>query len=134
MRLFCYGTLLFPEIMQRVTGGRFEGVDAFLEHHACYVPRGHPFPGMIPERGSITRGMLYTGIGVRHLQRLDAYEGDLYVRARVWVSSRVGRPLQAWTYLVAPARRDLLSDTRWRRAVFEQEYLQHYLHTCPAAD
>lgn len=134
MRLFCYGTLLFPEIMYRVSGTRFEGVEAVLEDHACYVLKRRPFPGMIPERGGVTAGVVYTGIGTRHLQRLDAYEGELYVRRRVCVSSREGRPLQAWTYLVAPARRALLSGTRWRRAAFEQQHLRHYLHTCPAAE
>ena len=31
MRLFCYGTLMFPEVMQRLGGGHFEGVAAIPE-------------------------------------------------------------------------------------------------------
>lgn len=31
MHLFCYGTLIFPEVMQRPGGGHFDGVAAIPE-------------------------------------------------------------------------------------------------------
>jgi gamma-glutamylcyclotransferase (GGCT)/AIG2-like uncharacterized protein YtfP len=134
MRLFCYGTLLFPEVMHAVTGQHLECLDAVLEDHACYTVRGQPFPGIVQESGSVTEGVVYTGIGERHLRQLDTYEGDRYVRRRVSVSDRAGKPLQAWAYLMAPACRDQLTAMRWNREAFRMKQLQRYLRTCLAVD
>ena len=35
MRLFCYGTLMFPEVMRRLTGREFDAVAASLEDYGC---------------------------------------------------------------------------------------------------
>lgn len=129
MRLFCYGTLMFPEVMQLLTGGHFESVAADLEDYGCYTVNGHTFPGIVGEAGAVTHGLVYAGIGDSLLRKLDRYEGDLYERVRVCATDPEGRPLQAWTYVIPQASRGLLSKQAWDRHTFEREHLKAYLHT-----
>ena len=128
MRLFCYGTLMFPEVMQRVTGGHYEGIVASLDDYGCYSVNGQAFPGIVGEAGAVAQGLVYAGIGDSLLRKLDRYEGDLYERVRVCVTDAEGRPLQAWTYVIPAARRGVLSRQAWDRQAFEREHLQACLH------
>jgi gamma-glutamylcyclotransferase (GGCT)/AIG2-like uncharacterized protein YtfP len=127
MRLFCYGTLQYPEIMEQVSGNHYAGLPVVLRNYACYTVRGEVFPGIVPEPGARTRGVVYNGLGTAQLQRLDAFESDFYVRRRVVVSDADERPLQAWTYLVRPEAHDVLSDEPWDRNLFELLHLQAFL-------
>ena len=128
MRLFCYGTLQYPEIMQQVSGTHYAGLPVVLENYACYTVRGEVFPGIIPEPGAHTRGIVYNGMGTAQLERLDAFENDFYARRRVVVSGADERPLQAWAYVVRSEDRALLSDEHWDRGLFELLHLPAFLH------
>ena len=130
MRLFCYGTLQFPEIMQAVTGCRFTGIPAVLEDYACCTVRGQVYPGIAPATGIHTEGIVYAGIGTAQLKKLDRFEGDLYERIRVCVSDRAGKPLQAWVYVVPTAMHKLLTAATWNREAFELTQLPHFLKSC----
>ena len=127
MRLFCYGTLQYPEIMQQVSGNHYPGLPVVLENYACYTVRGEVFPGIIPEQGAVTYGMVYNGLGNAQLERLDSFENDYYARRRVVVSGADERPLQAWAYVVRAEDRAVLSDELWDRGLFEMLHLQAYL-------
>ena len=127
MRLFCYGTLQFPAVMQEITGRRFDAVTAVLEDFACYTVRRQVYPGIIPEAGAQTEGVVYTGIGGAHLKRLDRFEGNLYERVRVCVSDTSGHSLQAWTYRIASPHRRQLSATRWDREDFAMHHLPRFV-------
>ena len=127
MRLFCYGTLMFPEVMRRLTGRDLEAVAASLEDYGCYTVNGQVFPGMISEPGAVTPGLVYTGVGDHLLQLLDRYEGELYRRRRVCATDTAGRPLQAWTYVIREDLRGVLSKRAWDRKAFEREHLAAYL-------
>jgi gamma-glutamylcyclotransferase (GGCT)/AIG2-like uncharacterized protein YtfP len=127
MRLFCYGTLQFAGIMYQVSGCRLAGVPATLEHYACFTVRGELFPGVVPEQGAQTPGVIYTGLGNAALRRLDAFESDCYVRERVCVSDASGQPLQAWAYVVRPDARAQLSNRPWERDVFERVHMDMFM-------
>lgn len=127
MRLFCYGILQYQEIMQQVSGNHYAGLPVVLENYACYTVRGEVFPGIVPEPGAHTRGVVYNGLGAAQLERLDAFENDFYIRRRVVVSGVDERPLQAWAYVVSPDTRAVLSDELWDRGLFELLHLQAFL-------
>lgn len=127
MRLFCYGTLQFPAVMQQVTGYRFDAVPAVLDGFACYTVRRQVYPGIIPQPGAQTEGRVYTGVGGVHLKRLDRFEGKLYERIRVCVSDNAGNSLQAWTYRIAPRHRRQLSKTGWDRKEFAMHHLSQFV-------
>jgi gamma-glutamylcyclotransferase (GGCT)/AIG2-like uncharacterized protein YtfP len=134
MRLFSYGTLQFPEVLQAVTGCHLEGERAVLDDYACYTVKGKVYPALIHEPRARTEGLVYTGIGDAHLRKLDDFEGNLYQRIRVCVTDEEGKPLQAWTYVVREAMRAQLTRTPWNREDFELEHLRAFLNKCRAGD
>jgi gamma-glutamylcyclotransferase (GGCT)/AIG2-like uncharacterized protein YtfP len=134
MRLFSYGTLQFPEVLQAVTGCHLEGEKAMLDDYASYLVRGKTYPGITLERGASVEGVVYTGIGEAHFKKLDRFEGELYERARVCVTDTEGNPLQAWTYVIRDAMRDQLTRTPWNKEDFEVEHLPAFLKKCRAGD
>ncbi len=129
MRLFCYGTLQFPAVMQQVCGHRSAGLPVVLDNYACYTVRGAVFPGIVPEHEAQTRGVVYEGLGTAQLRRLDAFETDLYQRCRVVVSDASERPLQAWAYIVRPAARAMLTDKHWDRDLFQLLHMKQFLRS-----
>jgi gamma-glutamylcyclotransferase (GGCT)/AIG2-like uncharacterized protein YtfP len=132
MRLFSYGTLLFPEVLSAVTGCHLEGKTAVLDDYACYLVKGEAYPGITPERHASVEGVVYTGIGDAHFKKLDRFEGDLYERARVCVTDTEGMPLQVWTYVIRDAMRAQLTRTPWNKHDFESEHLRAFLKKCRA--
>ena len=129
-RIFAYGTLVFPEVVHALTGRRFSSRPAVLEGFACYRLRGRSYPGVVPAPGARTVGVLFARVDLRSLALLDRFEGDLYVRREVRVRAGDGRLLAALTYVVAPARRSLLSREPWSRAGFAARHLGSYLEHC----
>lgn len=127
MRLFCYGTLQFPAILQQVCGHRSAGLPAVLDNHACYLVRGEVFPGLVPEQQARTRGVVYDGLCMAQLRRIDAFETGIYQRCRVVVHDDSERPLQAWAYVVHPDARVMLTDESWDRGLFEQLHMQQFM-------
>jgi gamma-glutamylcyclotransferase (GGCT)/AIG2-like uncharacterized protein YtfP len=54
--IFCYGTLQFPEVMEKVTGRQFPGTEAVLDNFARYRIKNAVYPGVIAEDGATTEG------------------------------------------------------------------------------
>lgn len=122
--LFAYGTLQLPEVMQRLLGRPVEGVPAILEHYRSGLVARANFPGIVPDPGKTVNGSLLSGFRQEDLQRLDAYEGELYRRIRVEV--RLGQPRsqtvkQCWVYCMAHWAQDRVTDTPWTIEWYRQE-------------
>ena len=127
MRLFCYGTLQFPVLMARISGIAPRARPAVLEDYGCYTLTGAVYPGIRPEQGAQTTGVIYDGIDARRLARLDRFEGDEYVRQRVRVRTADAQLQEAWVYVIHPLVRACLSDIPWDRARFERRHLATWL-------
>ena len=124
--LFVYGTLQLDEILHRVTGARFRGIPAVLDGYRCYRVAGECYPGLVPEAGARTPGVLQLDIDFASLRRLDAFEGSLYRRIRVEIAAE-DRPIPADTYLFHEEHRERLSDEGWDLESFRRESLQRFL-------
>lgn len=125
--LFCYGTLCIPGVMRRVSGVIPEACPAVLADYACYALEGLVYPGIVPKKGTQVSGVLYLGLSRAQLIRLDAYEGDQYLRRRVKVASDHEHRVQAWTYVLHPRYYHRLSATGWSLEQFRREQLQTYI-------
>lgn len=125
--LFCYGTLLVPEVMQAVTGQRFPGQPARLPGYVCEALQGEAFPGIRPRQDAVTEGRVFTGLGERDLRRLDAYEGKLYLRQSLELMLDNNEIRTAWVYVLAPAQYPRLSGQAWDLAHFRRRHLANYL-------
>jgi gamma-glutamylcyclotransferase (GGCT)/AIG2-like uncharacterized protein YtfP len=130
--VFAYGTLLFPEVMQRVIGRIPPSQEATLEGFARFRIRGQSFPGIVAESASCTRGLLFAGVRPTELARLDAYEGDLYVRSRVSVALREGGAADALVYVVAAHLRGEVSELSWDPERFAAQGLQAFIEALPS--
>jgi len=129
--LFAYGTLVFPEIWNRVTGdtGPRASVRATLEGFALCKVRESTFPGIVAEPGAPpVPGLIYFDLDEEVLARLDAYEDGFYARITVMADreNRAG-PIACQAYAVPPALRErFLTDEPWSAEDFAAKHLRAF--------
>lgn len=112
-RLFCYGTLQIPGVLEAVIGHRLRGIHAVLPGYAAYQVRRAEYPGLLRSPGNKTSGRLYRHVTPEELDVLDRFEGTLYHRRYQVVVNDSGRRIQAWVYMVAPGRQKQVSARPW---------------------
>ncbi len=110
--LFAYGTLLFPEVFEAVTGRQGRGAEAVLTDWAALRVRGEVYPGRRRAAGARTPGRVYAGLDPETWARLDAFEGELYELAVVEVACQ-DRLCRAGVYAIAESHQGRLSAERW---------------------
>jgi gamma-glutamylcyclotransferase (GGCT)/AIG2-like uncharacterized protein YtfP len=118
--LFAYGSLLVPVVRRRIIGRDVKTVVARVLDHERRSIRGEIYPALRPRPGAEVEGKLLR-IGVSDLPRLDAYEGEMYVRRLVTVVLPDGTREEAHTYLIAPEFEDRLSDEEWSLAEYQKQ-------------
>lgn len=130
--LFTYGTLLFPDIMQAITGRALVSERATLHGYQRYRVRGRVYPGLAVEQREVVEGRLYRGVDFALWDRLDAFEGDLYERMVVPVAVSGGLKA-AHVYVIKDAHRAELSDEVWDVDAFQAVHKRSYLAACRGA-
>ena len=125
--VFVYGTLQVPKVIQAVTGKALVGQPAVLADYARYRVWDACYPGIIAEQGAETRGMLLTQVDAQTLAQLDSFEGGLYTRQQVVVTSMDGRKIEAEAYIIAPDREEMLTDSPWDLMEFLDNNLDDFL-------
>jgi gamma-glutamylcyclotransferase (GGCT)/AIG2-like uncharacterized protein YtfP len=130
--VFAYGTLLFPAVMEAVTGRRFETREAELAGYVRQRLRRQIYPAAVASPGARVVGRLYEGVDAATLARLDRFEGDLYERRRVCVAPAEGGEVSAELYVLVAAQRGELLDEPWDPEAFESVHLAAYLRSCAA--
>lgn len=129
MQLFTYGTLMFPEVWQRISIGEFPAQPARLHGYAIYRVRDAVYPGIIhAEEDSVVNGMLYDGLHEETLFELDTYESSFYERIPVTVVTADGTEQECHAYVVPGYRHDMLTDEPWDAVRFREHELEKYLH------
>lgn len=116
---FTYGSLMYPDIMSRVAGLACRGRPALLADHARHPVRGEDYPGIVPVPGAHVVGMLYLDLPATAWPRLDAFEGDFYLRHRVVVRDEAGHAIEAWSYVFKAEHAHRLEAGEWDPAAFE---------------
>ena len=99
MNVFTYGSLMFPDIWQRVAGDGHRFEPAFLPGYARYEIRGVPYPGLVRQKEAAVSGMLYFNVDDVDLRKLDIFEGAEYRRETVTVSLSADYNVVAETYV-----------------------------------
>jgi gamma-glutamylcyclotransferase (GGCT)/AIG2-like uncharacterized protein YtfP len=128
MNLFAYGTLMIPEIWNRVVGVPAASQPAMLAGYAVFTVHGDVYPVMVPAGASdLVHGVAYFDLDDATLARLDQYESDLYDRETVEVALAAGATLRCEAYVLPSDRRHAASSALWDRAEFERESLARYL-------
>jgi hypothetical protein len=128
--VFAYGTLELPEVVEALLGRRLPGVDAVLPGYARSLLRGRCYPGIVARPGARTPGVLYFEVEEWMLALLDRYEGSLYRRLPVRVTTAAGGTLAAQAWIVPAAQAALLSGEPWDRERFAARHLREWTAHC----
>jgi len=110
----------------RITGRSFPSEVAALEGFSRSMLRGASYPGIAPDEGARTTGTLYSNVDREALAALDRFEGELYERCEVRVTTASGeRTALAW--VLREEQRHLLTGEPWDRERFSIRHLREWL-------
>lgn len=125
IHVFTYGSLMFPEVWQRVVRGSYVSQPAHIEGHRRYAVSGDTYPGIVIEAGTSVSGLIYRDIDAADLAALDHFEGEAYHRIGLHATGEDGALIDVQTYLFRdPAG---LSDQPWLPHEFQlQRFLGSY--------
>jgi gamma-glutamylcyclotransferase (GGCT)/AIG2-like uncharacterized protein YtfP len=126
-RLFCYGTLQLPTVLEAVIGRRLRGKRALLSGYGAFLVHRAEYPGLLRLAGHITQGVLYHDLTPLELDVLDRFEGALYQRRLQPVRLANGRRVQAWVYLFAARRRQQLTSVPWQLERFRRSTYPRFM-------
>lgn len=126
-KVFAYGTLIVPSVMQAVTGQTYAYDVAKLPGYARYIIKGQVFPGIVAAENDSVDGIVYHDIDTTTLQRLDEFESDVYVREEVLLTLENNHQVPAFTYVMSRKHEFLLTDRAWDIEVFNKKHLADYL-------
>ena len=119
IHLFAYGSLTFERIWLEVTGEKNIYTTAFIANVARKKLINKPYPGGIKKIGlQPLKGTLYFDLTAQQIQRLDDFEGELYLREQHEVTLENGTTEYAHIYLIKNIYHSLVSDEDWELADF----------------
>jgi gamma-glutamylcyclotransferase (GGCT)/AIG2-like uncharacterized protein YtfP len=131
-RLFAYGTLMLPEVMEIVAGCRGAAQPALLLGHRRRLLRGAVYPVLLPAAAESVAGVLWEGLDAGALARIDRFEDAIYERTLRRVALAGGEEREAFVYLLSPAHHALASAEEWDEAAFRARHLGAFLEACRA--
>lgn len=115
--VFTYGSLMFPEVWQKLVRGNYRSSQATASGYARFAVHEARYPGMVLMEGASVDGVLYHDVDEEDLQRLDQFEGSEYRRDTIVATLEDGSTLQADTYIHIVTER--LATTPWAPAEFD---------------
>lgn len=111
--LFAYGTLMCEDIMEEVSGCRVSGIAGVVRGYSRRPVRGERYPALAPDEKSRVEGVVYRNLPLSAWDRLDRFEGRMYVHRLVQVEMNNSAILPAETYIVRLKFLDHLEDSEW---------------------
>ena len=118
INLFTYGSLMSSDIMFKVAQYRTNFTEAVLKEFFRSKIHGEEYPGIIAHSGQQVSGIVYFNLPAKAVKRLDAFEGEMYVRQDVEVISEKNGLIGAMTYVVKPEYLHRLSNQAWSYSLF----------------
>lgn len=128
--VFAYGTLQFPEIFTAVTGLRTGWREARLDGWSRHRVRGEAFPAITPAAEASVPGVLWYDVPAAARERLDVFEGPLYVRRMLEVTLADGACRPALCYVIRPRCRAWLAPEGWDAEAFRRRHRERYVQRC----
>ena len=117
---FAYGSLIFPEIMYRVTGCQPKVKDAVLKNYSRYIVENACYPGITKKAYGHVRGKLYLEVNQAAFKALDNFEGKFYERREVEIVTE-HKILKAQTFVITSEYIDRLSSRPWNPDTFRRK-------------
>lgn len=122
MKLFVYGTLLFPEIVKSLTGEKPEYYDGSVDDFKVVSLKNVPYPGLIKLPGDVAIGKVIE-ISEPSYKTISDWEDNEYTATEVTLKSGE----RAMTFV--HNKPELWLKTPWVKKYFEKNYLELYIKT-----
>ena len=128
MNIFCYGTLMFPEVWSVVVRGRYTAMPGCIMGYQRRAVVGDPYPCIIAaEPDERLQGVVYLDVDAVDTQRLDRFEGVYYRRISTPCTLEDGSEVAAGAYLFRVAYRHLVSGRPWDFERFKESGMAEFL-------
>jgi gamma-glutamylcyclotransferase (GGCT)/AIG2-like uncharacterized protein YtfP len=124
-QLFVYGTLMFPEIREKLTGKTFKTSPALLSGYRRTKVKDADYPAIVKNPDAEVEGILLEDVDEQTIEILSFFEGDEYKTQYVEVFSG-NRKIPALTFVWA-TREKLLPGEDWDITEFEAGSLNLYV-------
>jgi len=132
--LFAYGTLMCEDIMREVTRYSLASVPGILAGFSRLLVKNELYPAIFYDQEGSVEGLVYRDVPLLAWQRLDRFEGDIYVRTSVPVRLNNDKIVISDTYVLQENFRDLLDTVDWNFSEFlsknKDEFLCRYKGFC----
>ena len=115
--VFTYGSLMFPQIWQRVVCGGYRFAPAVAAGFSRHKILGETYPGMIAQADCAVDGIVYFDVAPHDLEALDSFEGVEYRREQISVTLDSDETIQACTYIYLHPEK--LSESPWQPETFQ---------------
>lgn len=123
--VFTYGSLMFPQVWERVVRGRYRSAPAGVHGHVRYALAGETYPGMIAHPVGTVEGVVYFDVDADDIAALDAFEGTEYARHALQAQLAGGESIPVHTYIYLLPHR--LSTLPWRPEAFQMHrFIESY--------
>ena len=132
-KLFTYGVLTHPKLLESLTGRTFATIPARLPDYQCYTLNQEgwpPIPAIVSESGTSVSGILIHDFDEELSELLDDFEDvdlGLYVKESVLVIDASGNEHPACAYVAGPVGIDSL-DGPWDGEAFMAQHYEDYLN------
>ena len=132
-KLFTYGVLTHPTLLESLTGRSFTITSARLPDYQCYTLSQEgwpPIPAIVPESGASVSGALIHDFDEVLSELLDDFEDvdlGLYVKGSALVIDTQGDEHHATVYVAGPVGVDSL-DGPWDAEAFIAQHYDDYLN------
>lgn len=125
--IFTYGSLMFDRVWARVVKGHYPSTPATLHGYQRLAVRGEEYPVALPAAHASIPGVLYLGVNPADIERLDAFEGDYYLRLPTPVVLASGQTRLAETYILKPSYRHIAEPGDWDVEKFRTSGIEHFI-------
>ncbi|MBN1821227.1 MAG: gamma-glutamylcyclotransferase [Prolixibacteraceae bacterium] len=125
VNLFVYGTLMFPEIVKRLTGKSFISEPAVLKGFRRYSVKGCDYPAIVKEAGFEINGLLLLQVEDKSLQIITDFEEHQFKIKKITVICG-NKNVDAVTFIWNDDP-NLLKNKDWNINNFRNNYLSSYL-------
>ena len=128
VNIFAYGTLMFPEIWEKVVGCKYHGIEASISGYQRKRIKDKTYPALIPgKRYDTVDGILYLDVSPEHVLVLDRFEGQCYEKIQVKCKTFEGKILPAVAYLFRQEYSVLVQDEPWEPKWFQENGMGHFM-------
>ena len=121
MDIFVYGTLLIPEIYQKVTGLYPNYITAQVAGYRRVSLVNRVYPGIIKADGEWVNGALIKNVSESELNSIIEYEGEEYQCITIDVTAQE-KTEKAYIFILPEKHHHLAENKDWNLSRFKENY------------